>query len=301
MLLSCCPPVLRKKNNREDLKTFDVQEEATDASAPGVNVTAAPGVAFNYRYAFQLPSSRIAAAQEAHASACETLGLTKCRITGMRYKLIGDKDVEAMLALRLDPTVARDFGKRATDVVSKAEGRLTDQEITGEDVGSKINSANASEADLRQELRSIEAQIDRPPVTSSVPAPPTPPGDYSRANLQNRAQEIRNQLRSVGAARAGDQEALAGTPMVFHYVSGDVVPGLDARSPVRNAMHTAVGSFTTMFSFVLLLIAVLLPWLLLSGLAWWIVSRLNRRFGWTSGARFNREHKQIEPAPDAQV
>jgi uncharacterized lipoprotein len=82
-LLSACSS--QKEQSREDLKTFDVQEEATDASAPGVNVTAAPGVAFNYRYAFQLPSSRIAAAQEAHASACETLGLTKCRITGMRY------------------------------------------------------------------------------------------------------------------------------------------------------------------------------------------------------------------------
>jgi hypothetical protein len=127
-----------------------------------VDVTAAPGVAFAYRYAFRLPGNRIAQVQEAHAQTCEKLGIYRCRITGMRYRLVNQKDIQAMLALRLDPKVARQFGKDATELVKKAEGMLVDQEISGEDVGTRISGANRSEERLREELRRIEAELARP-------------------------------------------------------------------------------------------------------------------------------------------
>ena len=85
----------------EDLRTMDVQEArssdhdmAAPASPPppGIAPSAAPGVAFNYRYAFRLPGERISAVQEQHAAACEKLGLDRCRITGMRYRLVNDDD-----------------------------------------------------------------------------------------------------------------------------------------------------------------------------------------------------------------
>lgn len=279
-----------QQRSSTDLKTYDVQEEAADAAAPGVNVTAAPGVAFNYRYAFQLPSGRVAAAQEAHASACEKLGLERCRIIGMRYKLAGQRDVEATLALRLDPAIARAFGKQATDVVANAEGLLVDQEVTGEDVGTRIRSSARSETQLRADLAKVEAELKTMRAS-----------DPRRGELVVRAGELRQQIASTGQTRDADREALAGTPMVFHYGSGDVVPDLDTRSPVRNALHTAASSFTTMFSFVLLLLAVVLPWLLLAALGWWIAARLNRRFGWTSGSRSFREPKESEQAAQAQT
>ena len=53
-----------------------------------------------YRYAYRLPSAKISLVQEAHAQACEKLGLDRCRITGMRYRLVNQKDIEAMLALQ---------------------------------------------------------------------------------------------------------------------------------------------------------------------------------------------------------
>ncbi len=63
---------------------------ADAVAGPNVRVSAAPGVAFNYRYAFRVPDAKIAAVQEEHAAACETLGLSRCRITGMRYSLIDE-------------------------------------------------------------------------------------------------------------------------------------------------------------------------------------------------------------------
>src|SRR5690349_9797876 len=70
-----------------------VAEESDQPRAPGVTPTAAPGVAFNYHYAFDLPGLRISAVQEQHAASCERLGVSRCRITGMNFEQNGEDDV----------------------------------------------------------------------------------------------------------------------------------------------------------------------------------------------------------------
>ena len=79
----------------------------------GVGPTAAAGVAFNYLYTFRLPAERIAGLQEEHATACEKLGAARCRITGMVYRLSGERDVEARLDFRVRtrPWRGRDKGR----------------------------------------------------------------------------------------------------------------------------------------------------------------------------------------------
>src|SRR3569623_1826477 len=75
-----------------------------NAAAPaGIAITAAPGVAFNYHYGFSLATGRIGETQEAHAQACEKRGIARCRITGMKYQLLGENRVEAQQVLKLDP------------------------------------------------------------------------------------------------------------------------------------------------------------------------------------------------------
>src|SRR6185369_5912457 len=157
-LLAACSRQSEHKQQIPALQEPDMT--VADSSAPGVNVTSAPGVAFDYRYAFRLPGNRISQVQEAHAQACEKLGIDKCRITGMRYRLVDQKDVEAMLAIRLDPKIARQFGKDATGVVEKSDGMLVDQEITGEDVGSRISGATKTQATLRDELQKIQDELN---------------------------------------------------------------------------------------------------------------------------------------------
>ena len=265
----------------EDLSTYDSAERA----APGVDVTAAPGVAFNYRYAFRLPSNRISAVQEAHAGACEKLGLDRCRITGMRYRLVNQRDIEAMLALRLDPAIARSFGKQATEAVTRAEGMLVDQEITGEDVGTRIRSATRSETQLRSDLADLERQIAA-----------LGRNDARRGELTARAEEIRMQLRRLDQSRQGDEEALAGTPMVFNYGSGSVVPGFDVRSPVRDALQNAADNFVGGFSMILVLLVTLIPWALLLLLAVWLYRRFAARWVPQGSGGYRQEEDPI-PAP----
>jgi hypothetical protein len=239
------------------------QESTAEAisDGPGVNVTAAPGVAFNYRYAFRLPTTRIAALQEEHAQACERLGVARCRITGMRYRVMDEDRVSAMLALKLDPSLARQFGKDASAAVRKAEGMLVDSEITGTDVGIVIARAGKGTDERRKELARIEAQLGR----TGVPA-------ADRARLQSEVIELRRELRTIGTERSEAQESLATTPMVFEYGAGGLIPGFEGGSPLGDAFATAARSFVTMLSFIIVAVGALAPWAL-AGLALWALAR----------------------------
>lgn len=291
LLAASCAQEPQQKS--EDLQAFDVQEDSSNEVAPpapppasrsatsapnaGPNVspTAAPGVAFNYRYAFRLPAQRIAAVQEQHAQACEKLGLDRCRITGMRYRLVNERDIEAMLAFKLDPAIARQFGKQGNDAVVQAEGMLVDSEISGQDVGSEIAASTRSEAQLAEDLQRIEAQLARAGLRSP-----------ERAELQAQAEQLRQSIRSIRTVRTETRESLAKTPMVFQYGSGDLVPGFDTNSPFREAIKQAGDNLIGGLSVLLVILVSLLPWALLALLGWWVWRRV-------------RPGRVVSPAPQA--
>ncbi len=243
---------------------FDAVSESS--AGPNVAVTAAPGVAFNYRYAFRAPKERVQTLQEQHASACEKRGLAQCRITGLRYRLVGD-DIEAMLAFKLDPAIAREFGRQGIDAVTRAEGMLVDAEISGEDVGSKIVVAKREEGNLDEELKRVEAQLARAGLRGS-----------ERAELQIQAQQLRERMRDSQSVRTGHQESLATTPMVFHYGSGELAPGFGERPSFGRALSKAIDNFLGGLAWIFVALVTLLPWAVLIGLLVWGGRNLARRF-----------------------
>jgi hypothetical protein len=219
-----------------------------EASPAGIAVTAAPGVAFNYHYGFSLASARIARAQEAHAQACEKLGIARCRITGMKYLLLGENRVEATLALKLDPAIAREFGKNAIAVAQKAEGTLTEAEITGADAGATISAAEGDRARAGNEVQRLDGELARPGLK-----------DQERTTLrQQRADAARTAAAAVDTASQA-RESLANTPMVLDYTSDAAVPGFDASAPLKSSLALLIGSAQTTFTFLLGAIALLGP------------------------------------------
>ena len=311
LIAACSQPEPRESS--EDLKTYDTAERPmqvnvpppmapaspppTDSRAdavaeqggPNISVTAAPGVAFNYRYAYRLPNARISAAQEAHATMCEKLGITRCRITGMRYSLVNERDVSASLELKLDPAIARSFGKDATKVVTDAEGMLVDQQISGVDAGASIERANRGRAELQDELDRVTRELSRPGLSSVV-----------RDRLLSEAQSLRAQIRALGEQKKADEESLATTPMAFYYGSGKAIPGFDEPAPLSDAFTRAGYILLGTIGFLILAAAALLPWLLLGALLYWIY-RANRH-RWPIAAPRYREGgaDPVEPAPRRQ-
>jgi hypothetical protein len=300
LLATACGREPETRKTSEDLRTFDVSEappprgvaapppphaSAEFSSAPppppSIGPSAAPGVAFNYRYAFRLPGERVAAVQEQHAQACEKLGLERCRITGMRYRLHGENEVEAMLALKLDPSIARAFGKAGIEAVARAEGMLVDSEISGHDAGADIQASRRSEGQLAEDLARIERQLARSGLGAS-----------ERAELQAQAERLRESIRANRMNREESQESLAKTPIVFSYGSGDLIPGFDTRSTLSQALDEAAENFTRGLGSMIVLLMTILPWLLLLLLVVWLI----RRFGGPFFSFFSTKEREMPPA-----
>ena len=279
-ILSGCGAPSQESRRSDDLKAYDVTEDASSpppspvARAPGagpdIAVTAAPGVAFNYRYAFRLAGERIADVQERHARTCEELGINRCRITGMTYRLVNDSEVEAQLQFRLEPALARRFGRAGLEAVQQAEGILIHSEITGTDVGTGIQANSRSIQQLQQDLRRIEQQITDRGVAES-----------GKDGLRVQAEQIRQQIRSIEAARTDQQASLATTPMTFDYGSGNY--GSD-RPDFGEAAGNAWDSFLWGLYALFVTLTVLLPWLLALGLVWLAVRWVRRRFSGGTGS-----------------
>ena len=241
----------------ETTASYDVSPPPGEApEAPDIRVTAAPGVAFDYRYAFKLPAARIAAAQEGHAAACEKLGIARCRITGMRYTLVGENAVEAMLAFKLAPEIARGFGKAGIDLVKGAEGTLVDAAITGTDAGAALDRSRLERARAAEELKRIDDQVARTPRTAE------------RAELQAQRADAQRRIAGAEDSAAAERESLANTPMTFSYGSGPAIRGFDASAPVKSSVDIALASAQFTLTFVLGLIAVLGPPALVLLLGW---------------------------------
>ena len=266
-LAGCGQQAEREASSRPQLTTHDVAEapaaesRAAGFTAPGIDVTAAPGVAFTYRYGFRLPAGRISAVQESHAQACEKLGVARCRITGMRYRLLGENNIEAALDCKLAPELARGFGKDGIAAVEQAKGTLVDAEITGTDAGAVVDRAKIDGARARDELRRLDAAIA------------AARNGAERAELQAQRAEIARRIAAAGDTAATARESLAQTPVSFLYESGPAVRGFDTSAPITSAIDTAVGSAQATFAVLLGIVAIFGPPALAIALALYLLLR----------------------------
>jgi hypothetical protein len=298
-LAAACSPQETEESS-QDLRTFEVSESAADVASappsppppaqagrsagPDISPTAAPGVAFNYRYAFRLPAQRVDQVQEQHARTCEQLGINRCRITGMRYRVDRDGDIEGMLAFKLEPTIARRFGRNALEAVLQAEGMLVDAEISGTDVGSSIRSATRNIGEMTEELERIEARLARGGVPSG-----------ERTRLEYEADQLRQSIRATRTNREANEESLA----AFHYGSGELAPGFEDDRSFAQAAKLALDNFVEALLILFIVFVTLVPWLLIGALAWWIVRRIRRRSPRAAGAETKATADLPEASPKA--
>jgi hypothetical protein len=227
---------------------------ASGMAAPGIPASIAPNLAFEYRYAFKLPDDKISEVQEEHAEACETLGSARCQVVDMTYQQTDETNVEAMLSFKLDPGIARKFGRDAIASVEKAEGVLAEGNVTGTNVGGKIEDSQGRSALLIAQLERLENRLSTKGLAPK-----------ERASLQDRAEDLRKQLDTEQDGRSRGEVKLAVTTVVFTYTSDGGLPGFGKENPLASAASVSANSFAAMVSFVLLLIGAVAPWALLGG------------------------------------
>jgi hypothetical protein len=234
------------KNEPQAQRTENYQSDDR-SSPPNIALSAAPGVAFNYAYDFNLPDERISATQEAHASECEKLGLERCRITGMSYSVNQNEQVTAELDVKLDPMIARQFGKSAQQLVQSNDGKLIRLAIGSSDEGAKIDQATKQKTETSTQISGLEQELAK-----------TKAGTQAHSNLLSQIQALQQQSSGVTQAISESQAALASTPMEFHYYGRGGVPGFRG-NPVREAWQTFVATVVWMIGILLQTLAVLIP------------------------------------------
>ena len=227
---------------------------------------APPAGIFDYRYAFRLPPSRIEAVQESHARGCEQLGSARCRITAMRYTLGSDNSITAVLTMMLDPSVARSFGKAATQTVTAAHGTLADADVAGADAMRTGARADTVIARLREALGNAEAAQR----TAATPD--------QKAQASARTDRIRSAIATIVDVDQGASAGSATAPVIFNYTSGGAIPGIGA-SP-EATFDSAGETFVASLAGLLVVLAGIGPWavLLLGGalVLRWILARTER-------------------------
>lgn len=238
-----------------DTSSPSAETAAAKEAVPDVGLGAAPGVAFDYSYAFRLDDDRIAKVQGEHAEACETLGTARCRIVDVRYRMVRENEVEAQTQFRLDPGIARKFGADALASVEKAEGVLADATVNGEDIGTQIGASQQRSAGAAAEVERLEARLRQAGLDKT-----------ERADLRRQIAELRNQLGDERESRRAGEARIASTSVVFNYVGTGGLPGIGHKNPFSDAWGTLLGSGGTLLSVVLVAGAAALPWALLVAL-----------------------------------
>ena len=232
----------------------DSAAEDYAAEGPDIDPAAAPGVAMSFAYDYRLEDETIAAVQERHAAACEQLGLSRCRIAGFDYRITPDEEVIASLEVRIDPQIARAFGKDATAAVEQADGELAHMRFDGEDMSSLIDGGARSASAAQEEIATIERQLAAAQNLSEEEA----------ARLRQRLAELRDRNRAGQQQVAEARARLAVTPMRFAYYGEVGVPGFGGENPLEQAWETLVGSTVALVRGVLLVLAAVLPWAVLA-------------------------------------
>ena len=225
----------------------------TSEQAPGISNQVAPGVAFAYRYAFTLPADAISGMQRQHSDACAKLGPSQCRVTGMSYEQPREGEVSARLDFLLAPDIAQQFGSDAVGLVEKAEGRLANANVSGENAGGAIDISQQQSANLQAELTRLEARLKSPGLSAD-----------ERRELNQRIDAMRGELTGQKDLRRQKEAAIATTPVSFAYASQGLFN--TGSNPFGNAANSSLGSLQAMLAFVLTLAGLVLPWALLAGL-----------------------------------
>lgn len=225
---------------------------SADMAGPGIDGSVAPGVAFTYAYAFSLPTKAISTVQQGHAAACLKLGPTRCRVTNVSFEQPNEEEAHGQLDFLLAPDIAHAFANEGIAAVEKAEGKLQNASVNGENAGDAIKLSQQNSAAVEAEIARIELRLQAPGLTKA-----------ERVELQQQIAGLREQLRGAAQDRKAKEASIATTPVSFTYTSEGLISGSNT---FGRAAKSSWSSLETMLVFLALLAGTALPWALLAGL-----------------------------------
>lgn len=241
---------------------------SADRVAPNIDPTAAPGVAFDYALRLGVPDPQIAELQERHADSCEEMGLTRCQIVGMQFDRSDEGRVRGSLTFLLVPAEARSFAGAAVSSAEEIGGTLLSSRFRGEEVQTAIDDSERSESRIEERLTEIERALDTGGLS-----------DDRRAQLESEAADLRARLAGEQQVQQANERRLAKSPLTINYV-GEYSYGRKPLGQIADeGLQAGRTSLTALFTVLVYLVTVLLPWIIVGGILIFALRWLSDRFG----------------------
>lgn len=231
------------------------------------NPTSQSFLAYRYNYGFELPSKTVAPTSQSHADMCRDAGANKCQILSSSTNDSNGNYVNARLALRADPEWLEIFMTDIKKTVSDAEGRMTSNSVSAEDLTRSILDTDArlkAQTTLRNRLQGLlETRNAKLPDLLA---------------LERELARVQGEIESATTTLAVLRQRVSMSRVDINYTSKPVAINAQTTSPIVRALKGFIGDFSHGLAGVITFLAGVLPWLILVVLpGLWLVRWLWRR------------------------
>lgn len=244
-------------------------------------IPSAPLLAYRHTYDLRLPAAGVRTLLSRHEAACVAAGPAVCQIIAANATSVGRDQVEAQLELRARPDWLRAFRAGLQGQATAAGGRVTGSATATEDLTRSIID---TEAQLRAR-RTLRDRLER--LLAERPG--------KLQELLQVEQELARVQAEVDAATSALEvmrARVATSALAISYRSEAAAVQDGTFDPIGDAASDFVRNLALAVAAVISVVAFLLPWALVLGLAGW----LGRRW-WRARPRL----KRAAPPPDPRV
>lgn len=240
------------------------EDTAAEVQAPDITgSSAAAGVAFTFNYTFLLPAKAIAKVQRQHVTACEQLGIDRCRINGITFNQTKTDQASGSLSLLLAPADAYRFSGDAVRAVEAVKGEIAEARVEGRDAIGAGEQATQGQSSAQSEMTVLQERLKQPNLS-----------EMERRDLNLQLQEQRRLSQENAAARQESRRSLTVTPVSFSYNGQGALAG---EGRFSRAARESWNGLQDMLIVVMVVMGYLLPWALVIGIGYYTVQRFKRR------------------------
>jgi hypothetical protein len=239
-------------------------------------------LAYAYTLALEVPGERLPGVMDAHIAACRNAGLRLCQLVGSGRSGDPASELRGSVSLRGEPAWLQRFMQGVHKDAASADGRVTGQTTTTEDLTREIVDTEATlraKKGLRDRLEKLLA---------------TRPGDLSDLlAVERELARVQGEIDSTESNLAAMRTRVAMSALTIEYASTPRAVAGSTFEPLRRAL---VGFFAAVLDSTAALVTVvggLLPWILALWVLVWMVLRIRRR-------RASRRAAQAEAPPTGE-
>lgn len=289
----------RDMRSREDAPT-DALSRAPNA-APGGG-EAQPGqpsqpsgpapvlyLAYSYAMGLELPSQRLSSVMEAHIQACTAAGPRLCQLIGSNKSGDPESYMEGYVSIRGEPTWLRTFMGGVSAQVEAADGRITQQTVSTEDLTRAI-------VDTEARLRAQTALRDR--LQQLLRNRPGRLADL--LEVERELARVQGEIDAVQSNLAVMRTRVAMSELTITYRSAPRSVASDTFLPLRDAFANFLGIVVGGFAVIITLIAGLIPIAAVVVPIVWFMLRWRKRRGgkfFRRGVGLDFEKPEDAPKP----